>query len=196
MPRLAILLAGALLVALSATGQARAQAIFQSSPSPPCGVSSAAPCQPAGCGIFHDRPCFPDYGPPVGETSWDRLPRERRDEGQLINTLHDLFRALRVCWLPPPPEKSRPGMEYTIRFAFKSNGELMAPARMTYSTHGVSEEVRNIYQQAAEAALRRCTPMHFSSGMAGAIAGKSIAFRFIDSHIAFEHFRDGDDHSK
>jgi hypothetical protein len=31
------------------------------------------------------------------------------------------------------------------------------------------------------AALKRRTPMHFSNGMAGAIAGKPIALRFISS---------------
>ena len=70
-----------------------------------------------------------------------------------------MFEALRVCWLPPPPDKSRPGMEYTILFAFKSNGELMAPARVTYATHGVPDEVRNVITRPWKrrlGAARRC----------------------------------------
>jgi hypothetical protein len=130
------------------------------------------------------------------ETARDKPLRDRRDEGQVVNTLHDMFAALRVCWLPPPADKSRPGMEYTIRFAFKSNGELMAPVRVTYSTHGVSDEVRNVYHEAVEAAFRRCTPMHFSSGMAGAIAGRPMAIRFFDDRIMIEHFKNGDDANK
>jgi hypothetical protein len=94
------------------------------------------------------------------ETAKEKPLRDRRDEGQLVNSLHDMFQALRVCWIPPPPEKSRPGMEYTVMFAFKRNGELTAPARVTYSTHGVPDEVRNVYHEAIEAAFRRCTPMH------------------------------------
>ena len=144
------------------------------------------------CSDFHEGPCFPD-GASVGQTlrlklaaseeiGKDKPPKDRRDEGQLVNTLHDMFAALRVCWLPPPPDQSRPGMEYTIRFAFKSDGELMAPVRVTYATHGVPEEVPNVYHEAVEAAFRRCTPMHFSTGMAGAIAGRPFPSLLRRSH--------------
>ncbi len=126
------------------------------------------------------------------ETSKDKPLKDRRDEGQLVNSLHDMFEALRVCWIPPPPEKSRPGMEYTVMFAFKRDGELMAPARLTYSTHGVPDEVRNVYHEAIEAAFRRCTPMHFSTGMAGAIAGRPLFIHIFDDRIMAEHFKDGD----
>jgi len=29
-------------------------------------------------------------------------------------------------------------------------------------------------------ALKRCIPLHFSAGMAGAVAGRPIAIRFVD----------------
>jgi hypothetical protein len=204
MRRLAVLTGGVLLIALGATAQARPQL---ADPPSPCNVFSAEPCHPALCGAFHDGRCFPDHGAPIRqsqritlaaseETSKDKPLKDRRDEGQLVNTLHDMFEALRVCWMPPPPEKSRPGMEYTIRFAFKSNGELMAPARVTYSTHGVPEEVRNVYHEAVDAAFRRCTPMHFTTGMAGAIAGRPLSIRFFDERIMIEHFKQSDDPSK
>jgi hypothetical protein len=174
---------------------------------PPCSVLSGHPCRLSFCSVFHRGPCFPQYPPPIGEalrltvaategTANDKPVTDRRDDGQSINTIHDMFDALRGCWVPPPPDQSQPGMEYTIRFAFKSNGELVAPAQVTYTTHGVSEEVRDVYQKAVEAALRRCTPMHFSTGMAGAIAGRPIAVRFIDDHITVDHFKGGDDSGK
>jgi hypothetical protein len=171
-------------------------------------VLGAEPCHPAAvCSVFHDGPCFPDGGAPIGQTvririaaseeaGKDKPVNDRRDEGKLVNTLHDMFAALRVCWVPPPPDKSRPGMEYTIVFAFKRNGELLAPARVTYATHGVPDEVRSVYHEAVEAALRRCTPMHFSTGMAGAIAGHPIALRFFDNRIMIEHFKNSDDANK
>lgn len=126
------------------------------------------------------------------EIAKDKPLKDRRDEGQLVNSLHDMFAALRVCWIPPPPEKSRPGMEYTVMFAFKRNGELMAPARVTYSTHGVPDDVRNVYYEAIEAAFRRCTPMHFSTGMAGAVAGRPLWIHIFDDRIMAEHFKNGD----
>jgi hypothetical protein len=130
------------------------------------------------------------------DTAKDKPLKDRRDEGQLINSLREMFAALRVCWVPPPPEKSRPGMEYTIIFAFKRDGELIAPARVTYSTHGVPEEVRNVYHEAIEAAFRRCTPMHFSTSMAGAIAGRPLVFHIFDDRIMAEHFKNGDQGTK
>ena len=77
-------------------------------------------------------------------------------------------------------------------FAFKRNGELMAPARVTYSTHGVPDEVRNVYHEAIEAAFRRCTPMHFSTGMAGAVAGRPLWIHIFDDRIMAEHFKSED----
>ena len=74
-------------------------------------------------------------------------------------------------------------MEYTVVFAFRRDGELIAPPRVTYSTHDVPVEVRDTYRDSVNAAFKRCTPMHFSNGMAGAIAGKPIAIRFIDDRI-------------
>jgi hypothetical protein len=204
-PRLVSAIGLALLAALCATAPGRAQFSY---PPSRCSVPSAKPCHPAAvCSVFHDGRCFSDDGAPIGqthrmtvaaseETGKDKPVNDRRDEGQLVNTLHDMFAALRVCWVPPPPDKSRPGMEYTIVFAFKRNGELLAPARVTYATHGVPDEVRNVYHQAVEAALRRCTPMHFSTGMAGAIAGHPIALRFFDNRIMIEHFKNSDDANK
>ena len=71
-------------------------------------------------------------------------------------------------------------MEYTIRFALKRDGTMIAAPRMTYSSHEASAETRQVYRKAIDAALKRCTPLHFSGGMAGAVAGRPIAIRFVD----------------
>jgi len=71
-------------------------------------------------------------------------------------------------------------MEYTIRFAFRRDGEITAPPRRTYSSHEAPDEVRDSYRDAIGEALKRCTPLHFSKGMAGAVAGRPIAIRFVD----------------
>jgi len=71
-------------------------------------------------------------------------------------------------------------MEYTIRFAFKRDGEIVAPPRVTYASHDAPEEVRGVYRDAVNAALARCTPLHFSDGMGEAVAGRPIAIRFVD----------------
>jgi hypothetical protein len=76
--------------------------------------------------------------------------------------------------------RGRHGMEYTIRFAFRRDGEITAPPRRTYSSHEAPDEVRDTYRDAIGEALKRCTPLHFSKGMAGAVAGRPIAIRFVD----------------
>jgi hypothetical protein len=113
----------------------------------------------------------------------DKPATTRRDEGQLVNSIQQMFDALGACWVPPPKGEARQGMEYTVVFAFRRDGELIAPPRVTYSTHDVPVEVRESYRDSVNAALKRCTPMHFSDSMAGAIAGRPIAMRFIDDRI-------------
>src|SRR6476619_4540358 len=39
-----------------------------------------------------------------------------------INTLTDLEAALQACWVPPPMEQSRPGMQITVLMSFKRVG--------------------------------------------------------------------------
>jgi hypothetical protein len=101
-------------------------------------------------------------------------------EEKPLDSIRAMYAALRACWVPPPKDSARRGMEYTIRFAFKRDGEIIAPPRVTYASHDASVEVRDVYRDAVNAALARCTPLHFSDGMAGAVAGRPIAIRFVD----------------
>ena len=187
-------------VALGGARKAWAQLDRSLTPAP-CSVLSGHPCHPAFCSVFHNGPCVPQYLRPIGEdlrvivaatdgTTNDEPQADRRDERRLVDSIRDMFITLRGCWVPPPRDKARSGMEYTVRFAFKRDGELIAPARVTYSTHDVSDAVRSAYGEAVTAALKRCTPMHFSIGMASAIAGKPISIRFIDDRILIGDDRD------
>jgi hypothetical protein len=97
-----------------------------------------------------------------------------------LDTIRAMFATLRECWVPPPKNEARHGMEYTVRFAFKRDGEIIAPPRMTYVSHDAPAQVRNVYRDAVNSALKRCTPLHFSEGMGGAVAGRPIAIRFVD----------------
>ncbi len=103
------------------------------------------------------------------------------NEEKPLDSIGAMYAALRACWVPPPKDSARHGMEYTIRFAFKRDGEIIAPPRVTYASHDAPADVRDTYRDAVEAALARCTPLHFSKGMAGAVAGRPIAIRFVDN---------------
>jgi hypothetical protein len=144
------------------------------------------------CSVFRHKPCFPYYLPPIGQylrltivsTDEDALRTENREvnaaDDHTLNTIRDMFAALRACWVPPPKDEAHHGMEYTIRFAFKRDGTMIAAPRMTYSSHDVPSTTRDVYRVAIEAALKRCTPLHFTDGMGGAVAGRPIAIRFVD----------------
>jgi hypothetical protein len=171
-------------------------------PQSQCSVLSGRPCHPSFCGVFHRGPCLPYYLPPIGEdlrltivstddnaAGKDAGPANSDQAGSdnetanehSLDSIREMFAALRACWVPPPKDEARHGMEYTIRFAFKRDGEILAPPRVTYASHDAPADVRDIYRDAVNAALQRCTPLHFSDGMGGAVAGRPIAIRFVDN---------------
>jgi hypothetical protein len=173
-------------VALAASGTT--SVALAQTPQSQCSVLSAKPCHPSLCGVFHRGPCLPYDLPPIGE-DW-RLTIETTDDNAAningaeqpeLDSIGAMFAALRACWVPPPKDEARHGMEYTIRFAFKRDGEIVALPRVTYASHDAPADVRDIYRDAVNAALKRCTPLHFSDGMGGAVAGRPIAIRFVDN---------------
>jgi hypothetical protein len=180
-------------------------AALAQTPQSQCSVLSGRPCHPSFCGVFHRGPCMPYYLPPLGEDlrltivssdDTDRADNNAAKNDQAgdqsggenatasdhpLDSISAMFAALRACWVPPPKDEARHGMEYTIRFAFKRDGEIVAPPRVTYASHDAPADVRDIYRDAVDAALKRCTPLHFSDGMGGAVAGRPIAIRFVDN---------------
>jgi hypothetical protein len=98
-----------------------------------------------------------------------------------LDSIGQMFAALRACWVPPPKDQALHGMQYTVRFALKRDGEMVAPPFVTYASHNAPVEARTVYRDAVEEALDRCTPLHLTGGMAGAVAGRPIAIRFVDN---------------
>ena len=159
-----------------------AAAVDPLDPSSPCSVFDAAPCTPSYCGVFGPWPCVPSL-PHLGQglrlTVASRIAEGRAPKGP-INSLQELYAALRACWEPPPLQEVSGGMQMSVRFSFKRTGEIVAPPRVTYTSSDADPETRRIYGRAIDAALERCTPMPFSNEMGAAIAGRPISIRFID----------------
>ena len=190
-------------VALAAPGMT--SVALAQTPQSQCSVLSGRPCHPSFCGVFHRGPCLPYYLPPFGEglrltiistdaNGPDNTPAAKSDQAgsgnesandtaqeRPLDSIREMFAALRACWVPPPKDEARHGMEYTIRFAFRRDGEIVAPPRVTYASHDSPADVRDIYRDAVNAALKRCAPLHFSDGMGSAVAGRPIAIRFVDN---------------
>ncbi len=149
------------------------------------------------CGVFRRRPCAPELQYPFSEQlqlTIESRDRESdaapaRDEAdreapERLGTIRAVFATLRSCWVPPAKEDSRPGTQLSVRLSFKRNGELFGKPRVTYVTPGLPEQMRQAYWDAIEAAVERCTPLAFTNGLGGALAGRPFAIRFVDRRSA------------
>ena len=155
----------------------------------PCSVLSHHPCTSTFCSVFNRGPCIPEIDYPYGENlqlTIDTVPPQD-DAAKYVkpdhdlDTIGDLFAALRSCWTPPPADTAREGMQMSVRFSFKRSGEMMGPPRMTFATEGAPADLRATYLKAIDASLDACMPLKFSDGLGGSLAGRPIAIRYVDN---------------
>ena len=155
----------------------------------PCSVLDGQPCTPSFCSVFNHGPCIPEIDYPYGENlqltiesapSRDDVAKYQKPDHDL-DTIGDLFAALRSCWSPPPAASAREGMQMSVRFSFKRSGEIIAAPRITYATAGAAADTRAIYLKAINASLDACAPLKFTGGLGGALAGRPIAIRYVDN---------------
>jgi hypothetical protein len=155
----------------------------------PCSVLDDRPCTPCYCSVLNHGPCIPEIDYPYGENlqltietvqPQDQAAKYQKPDHDL-DTIGDLFAALRSCWSPPPADSAREGMQMSVRFSFKRSGEIIATPRLTYATAGVSADARAAYLKAINASLDACLPLKFTGSLGGALAGRPIAIRYVDN---------------
>ncbi|MBR1190762.1 hypothetical protein [Bradyrhizobium sp. AUGA SZCCT0160] len=155
----------------------------------PCSVLDGQPCTPSFCSVFNDGPCIPEIDYPYGQNLQltiesvppkDQAAKYRKPDHDL-DSIGDLFAALRSCWTPPPADSAREGMQMSVRFSFKRSGEFIAAPRLTFATAGVPADTRAIYLKAINASLDACKPLKFTGELGGALAGRPIAIRYVDN---------------
>jgi hypothetical protein len=181
------------LTCLAAAASADARRRHQINPTPfshePCSVLDGRPCTPTYCSVFNHGPCIPEIDYPYGENlqlTIQAVPAKQdedkyRKPDHNLDSIGDLFAALRSCWSPPPAEAAREGMQMSVRFSFKRSGEMIAAPRLTFATAGVSADTRATYLKAINASLDACLPLKFTGGLGGALAGRPIAIRYVDN---------------
>ncbi|HEY0912247.1 MAG TPA: hypothetical protein VGD75_18650 [Bradyrhizobium sp.] len=155
----------------------------------PCSVLSGHPCTPYFCSALSHGPCIPEIDYPYGEhlqltietvpSQDDKAKYDRPDHD--LDTIGDLFAELRSCWSPPPADSAAEGMQMTVRFSFKRDGEIIAAPRLTFATVGASADTRATYLKAINASLDACVPLKFTDSLGGALAGRPIAIRYVDN---------------
>jgi hypothetical protein len=179
----------AMVVATTADARPR----HQINPTPfshaPCSVLDGQPCTPSYCSVFNHGPCIPEIDYPYGENlqlTIETVPPEGgaakyRKPDHDLDSIGDLFAALRSCWTPPPADIARAGMQMSVRFSFKRCGEMIGAPRMTFATAGASADIRASYLKAINASLEACIPLKFTGDLGGALAGRPIAIRYVDN---------------
>ena len=194
-PILVLLAVGALAGELDALGAGPAAA--------QCSVFSRHPCVPNVCSVFSRHPCVPEPVYPFGEdlrltivsTASDKKVDSAdvaagsgsaaegtgADGEHRLDTIRDMFDALRACWVPPPQDEARPGMQMSVRLSFKRSGQMIGAPRVTYASPDAPPAARDMYHDAIMAALERCMPLRFTPGLGGAVAGRPIAIRYVDN---------------
>jgi len=187
--RIAICLIGMFIATGAADARPRRQIDATPFSHAPCSVLDGRPCTPSFCSVFNHGPCIPEIDYPYGENlqltiesvpPQDQAAKYRKPDHDL-DTIGDLFAALRSCWSPPPAESAREGMQMSVRFSFRRSGEIIAKPRLTFSTSGVPAETRSLYLKAINASLEACVPLKFTGGLGGALAGRPIAIRYVDN---------------
>jgi hypothetical protein len=150
-----------------------------------CGVLDGPGCNPHQCSVLDGPGCLAQAQFGVGENLQLTLPTHAAEAAKKpdreLNTLRDLFTALRACWAPPAVENAYPGMQMTIRFSLNREGKLIGQPRVTYAMREASQKAREAYRDALTQSLQECVPLQFTQGFAGAIAGRPIVIRVIDN---------------
>jgi hypothetical protein len=95
-----------------------------------------------------------------------------------VNTIKDVYARIRTCWKPPAPSAAHPAIDITVIVSFNRAGQILGRPRVTYESEQADDNDRLMYRIAVMEALQRCTPMPFTEGMAGAVAGRPFAIQF------------------
>jgi hypothetical protein len=97
---------------------------------------------------------------------------------QPVNTIKDVYARIRACWKPPARSLAHPAIDITVIVSFNRAGQILGHPRVTYESEQADDNDRLMYRIAVMEALQRCTPMPFTEGMAGAVAGRLFTFQF------------------
>jgi len=94
-----------------------------------------------------------------------------------LDTIKDIFAKLHSCWQPPPVSRASP-MDITVIVSFNREGAILGQPRITYESANAGDNDRLAYRIAMMETLQRCTPLPFTEGLGGAVAGRPFAVTF------------------
>jgi len=108
---------------------------------------------------------------------WLAWSGEVRAEPPALDSLKEIFVRLHSCWKPPPLSVANP-IDITVVVSFNREGVILGHPRITYESEQASDNDRLQYRLAVMETLQRCTPLPFTEGLGGAVAGRPLAIPF------------------
>jgi hypothetical protein len=99
--------------------------------------------------------------------------------GGKLNTIRDVFGALRNCFAASLGQGGSQEISATLRFSFTRGGEILGEPRFTYVQPGISADMRQAFEREMGHALVACMPLPFTDGLGGALAGRPFSIRVI-----------------
>jgi hypothetical protein len=108
---------------------------------------------------------------------WLALTVSARTEPPQLDSIRDVAVALHRCWKPPPLSSANP-IDITVIVSFNREGAILGHPRITYESEQANDSDRLQYRIAVMETLQRCTPLPFTEGLGGAVAGRPFAIPF------------------
>jgi hypothetical protein len=97
----------------------------------------------------------------------------------LITRVHGIATGLAACWRPPHNDD-----QVTVRISFTRDGAVIGEPRIVFAQSSGGRADDAPLADSMMAAIRDCTPLHFSVRLGSAIAGVVLAIRFVGPNRA------------
>ena len=108
---------------------------------------------------------------------WLASAAHAQGQPEQLDTIKDVFAKLYSCWQPPPASRANP-MDITVIVSFNREGAILGQPRITYESANAGDNDRIAYRIAVMETLQRCSPLPFTEGLGGAVAGRPFAVTF------------------
>jgi hypothetical protein len=91
-----------------------------------------------------------------------------------VTRVHGVATGLAACWHPPHDDD-----QVTVRLSFTREGAVIGEPRIVLVRSSGGRGDDSALADSMIAAIRDCTPLHFSARLGAAIAGQVLAIRFV-----------------
>jgi len=99
---------------------------------------------------------------------------EATEKQLVVSRVHGIATGIAACWRPPHDDD-----QVTVRASFTRDGAVIGEPRIVFAQSSGGRADDPALADSMKAAIRDCTPLHFSSRLGSAIAGQVLDIRFI-----------------